>query len=280
MKLTVFLCLCLIVFAFRFSIDSNKNFQLTKSNTSKHNQSVSDVSDSLEESDLNVFDYLDVNQKSVQISGEDYSLKEFFKFELIEKTLFDSKRETRVNIVFEDATDHKKINGVLKLKCDSKVVTLKDQTSIEVGDGYQSHTYLGQIEFLNSYFIQRHEWEQQSFLFIDKNKGEEIGHFPAFPYISHDKKHIILVCSSYGEVFLGYFEISNGKIKEIISGAPKYWEPYWEHIYVDGEFDRTVDDMFWGSDGNFYAKVFSRKSLFNENSQPTQIIQYIRITPI
>ncbi|KAF5279855.1 hypothetical protein FQR65_LT15217 [Abscondita terminalis] len=127
--------------------------------------------------DLDIISLLEKNGKA-EYFEKGKQLKEYLKIELIDKSLFDSKKQSAVDFFLADTTKIEKKNGVIELKTSGKTVRFTDKPDAE--EDMQIFNYEGQIEFLNSYLISGSGEEKQVF-----------GKFSGF--LSPDKKHIICI---------------------------------------------------------------------------------------
>lgn len=235
---------------------------LTTELESSRNETADDL---LGPADLDVISSLTVNQKTVYFEA-DKQLTEYLTFELIDKPLFDRQKSTAVSFLLADTIDHKKKNGLTILKCRNKTVKYIDKPDAE--EDLQVFTYVGQIEFLNTYLISGSYWESGDFKFIDKTSGEETNSFVDYPHISPDKKNIICINpNGYEETAdLELYSIADNKAKHVMSASFKNWMPALEN-----------QDIFWSSDGYLYLTVHNTKSFWKENGDLNDQYQYIRI---
>lgn len=220
---------------------------------------------SLLPSDLNVINFLTINEKNQEVK-ENQRLNDFIKIELIDKSLFDSKKQTSVNYLVRDTTAITKKNGIIELKTPNKTKIFKDNPTDE--DSRQIFSYLGQVPVLNQYLVQGNYYEGSDFQFIDKTTGAETKTFVDLPYVSPDKKHIIAIYSNPYEstADLELYSVNGSKIKNIISASFKNWMP-------------AIDpsEMFWSNDGYLYLNVNHSKAAWQENGKLNNQFQYIRI---
>lgn len=215
--------------------------------------------------DLDVISSLTVNQKTVYFET-DKQLTEYLTFELIDKPLFDRQKSTAVSFLLADTINQKKKNGLTILKCRDKTVKYIDKPDAE--EDLQVFTYVGQIEFLNTYVISGSYWESGDFKFVDKTSGEETNSFVDYPHISPDKKNIICINPNGYEVTadLELYSIADNKTKHVMSASFKNWMPALES-----------HNMFWSADGYLYLTVHNAKSFWKENGALNDNYQYMRI---
>lgn len=216
-------------------------------------------------SDLNIITSLTSNQKTENFeTGKE--LNDFLKIELIDKQLFDSKRNSEVNFLLADTTEIKKKNGVIELKCQTKIKQYIDKPDAETE--MQIFQYVGQFKFLNKYVIGGAYWEGLDYKFIDKSSGEETQTFGEFPIISADKKNIICIYTNPYETTadLELYSIDGKQIKHTMSASFKNWMP----TVKPGE-------IFWSTDSFLYLTVNHVNSFWKQDGNLNDKCQYIRI---
>ena len=71
--------------------------------------------------DLNIISSLNINQKT-EFFENGSPLTKYLYLELIDKSLFDSKKNTAVNFFVADTTAIQKRNGIIELVCKNKTV--------------------------------------------------------------------------------------------------------------------------------------------------------------
>ena len=215
--------------------------------------------------DLNIISLLTVNGKTENIeNGKE--LKRFLKIELVDKALFESKRNSAVNYLLADTNNVKKKNGVIELKCQAKIKRYTDKPDAE--EDRQVYKYEGQIGFLNQYLIGGSYYESSDYIFVDKSSGEQTQSFGDFPNISPDKKYILAIYANPYETTadLELYAITDRKIKSVMSASFKNWMPNIE-----------PGDMFWSSDTYLYVAVNHAKSFWKQDGNLNDVGQYIRI---
>ncbi|MGJ1446510.1 SH3 domain-containing protein [Sphingobacterium spiritivorum] len=215
--------------------------------------------------DLDIISLLEKNGKT-EYFEKGKQLKEYLKIELIDKSLFDSKKQSAVDFFLADTTKIEKKNGVIELKTPGKTVRFTDKPDAE--EDMQIFKYEGQIEFLNSYLISGSYYESMDYRLIDKTSGEEKQVFGEFPYLSPDKKNIICIYANPYES-TGDFElytITDKRIKRTMSVSFKNWMP----AVNPGE-------MFWSTDGYLYLTANHINSFWMEDGQLNTSFQYLRI---
>ena len=213
---------------------------------------------------LNQITYFTIGDSSQTIQ-EDSLLYKYVSIILIDKSLFHKKQKRAVNYLIKDTTNIKKINGTITLPTKSNNVQFIDRPVNE--ETHALYTYLGQIKFLNVYLIGGLYWEDLDYKFISKTTGEEIQYFGDFPFISKDQKHIISVYANpYNtEADFGLFSIVKNKPVPIVNVGFKNWMP------------APDSEMFWSSDGNFYAKILYSTEYWKEGNYNDNF-RYIEIS--
>lgn len=216
-------------------------------------------------SDLNIISSLTINKKTENFE-KDKELKDFLKIELIDRSLFESKRSSEINFLLADTTETKKKKGTIELKCQTKVKKYFDKPDAE--ESVQVFHYIGQFEFLNKYLICGSYYEGLDYKFIDKSSGEETQIFGEYPNISADKKHIICIYTNPYETTADFelYSIDDKKINHSMSASFKNWMP-------------TVEpgEMFWSTDCYLYVTVNHVNSFWKEDGNLNDKCQHIRI---
>lgn len=216
-------------------------------------------------SDLNIISLLTINGKTENIENG-RALNRFLKIELVDKTFFESKRNSAVNYLLADTNEVKKKNGVIELKCQAKIKRYVDKPDAE--EDRQVYKYEGQIGCLNQYLISGSYYESSDYILVDKSTGEQTHSFVEFPNISPDKKHILAIYANPYETTadLELYSIDDRKIKPVMSASFKNWMPNIE-----------PGDMFWSSDTYLYVAVNHAKSFWKQDGSLNNQCQYIRI---
>jgi hypothetical protein len=146
--------------------------------------------------------------------------KEFLKFELIDKALYNAKKVDSVNFVRLDSIIEKK-KGVLELNCKNKSKKYVDKKLFS--DAEEEYFFAGKVDSLNKYLIRGDYWESIDFKYVDITSGIETNTFPAFPYISNDKKKIICFNTELQESEVSIYSIEMNKVKLIKILIFSYW---------------------------------------------------------
>lgn len=220
---------------------------------------------SLSPSDLNQLSLLTINQKT-ENSNKEQLLSKYLKIELVDKSVFESKRNTAVNFLLADTLENIKKNGIIELQCQNRIVKYVDKP--EDNDDTQKFDYVGQFEILNKYLISGSYWESSDYKLIDKTSGKETNVLGDYPYISSDKKYLICINANPYETTadLELYSISDQKIKPIILTSFKNWMP----ILKKGE-------MFWSTDDYLYVAVNHVNAFWTNNGALNEKCQFIRI---
>lgn len=216
-------------------------------------------------SDLNIISAFTINNKT-QYFEAGKQLTEYLAIELIDKSLFDSKKSSSIDFLLADTILNKKRNGVIELKCQNRTTKYIDKPDAETEE--QIFSYVGQIVFLNKYLVCGSYREWGDYKFIDKKSGEETNTFVDYPYISPDKKYIICIHTNPYDLTadLELYSISDSITKKIMSTSFKNWMPIVEN-----------GDMFWSSDGYLYLTVNHINYFWKTDGNLNEKCQYIRI---
>ncbi|HBO38735.1 MAG TPA: SH3 domain-containing protein [Pasteurellaceae bacterium] len=229
---------------------------------------------------LPIISWLGINQKN-EPADDSYekteffltnqALKDFLEIELIDKGLFDSKRNSAVNFLTADTTAIKKEKGVIELKCQTNVKKYIDINDPDIDDSIQVFGYIGQFELLNKYLIRGSYYEHSDYKLIDKNSCEETLTSWGHPIISADKKYIIdIVANPFEQTTdLKLYSINDTQIKHVMSTSFKYWMPAEDPI--------PLEEIFWSTDNYLYLAVTHSSTFWKEDGHLNEKYQYIRI---
>lgn len=224
-------------------------------------------------SDLNEISSLTINATTTYFENGK-QLKNYLKLELIDKEVFDRKKNTAIHFITRDTTHIKKKDGIISLKCQSKAKTYIDKPLIRgemqpyADDEIQIFDYVGQFEFLNQYLISGSYWEGVDYRMVDKITGEETQVFGELTYISPDTSHILCIYSNPYEstADLELYTLKNKKIKHVISVSFKHWMP-----------TNESNGIFWSSDDYLYVSVNHSAAFWKPDGNLNDFHQYIRI---
>ncbi len=219
----------------------------------------------LKPKDLNIISYLLADGKEERFE-QGKALKDYLKFELIDKALFEKKRPLAVNFLSKDQMIKKK-KGVLSILTAKEVVKLVDIDTDD--DGRVSFEYVGQINALNQHLVFGQFWEISGYTMFDKTSGRQTQDFLGFPFMSPDKKHIIAVYSNpYGDQHADFelYRVNNETIELVMSTEFQNWMPAIE-----------PEDVFWARDGYLYLAVTHSAAFWKEDGDYNDKFQYIRI---
>ncbi|WGU70033.1 hypothetical protein QIU18_10925 [Capnocytophaga canimorsus] len=216
----------------------------------------------LKESDLYAF----YEDSESPISEE--TVRELFQIEFIDKKTYEEANKLRVNHLLEDTLAVRKLNGALSLTFeDDSVVILKDNDTDN--DGAEVYEYMGQIEALQKYVVYVSYFESGEYILFDKKNGKR-QEFSGFPYLSPDKKQIVVFpISMEGDESVAFYEVDeNQGIKESVSLLFTNWIPYFD----------VYEGLFWATDGYFYTPVNHSAVYWDINGNyNVENCQYIRI---
>lgn len=230
----------------------------------KKDQTGSINSISLTPDDLNLVSYLSVDENYEHFE-KGRALDKYLKIELINKNMFESKRNIAVDFLSKDKIIKKK-KGVLSIPTIQKLVKFTDNDVDN--DGYQIFAYVGQIDFLNQHLISGSYYESGDYAMIDKQTGKITQTFTDYPYISPDKKYIISAYTNPYEQYTDFdlYKIDSQNITPIMSAGFKNWMPAIE-----------PEDVFWARDGYLYLAVTHSSVFWKEDGDYNDKFQYIRI---
>jgi hypothetical protein len=214
--------------------------------------------------DLNIVVSITKNNKTEDFENG-IPLNDKLKFELINKTDFESKKKTTVTFLISDTTNINKKNGIIELQCDNIVKRYIDKPDAE--EQRQEFSYIGNIPFLNKYVISGSYYESSDFKLVDKITGKEVI-LGDYPLISADKNYIISINANVYDTTadIELYSIDNTNIKLIFSASFKNWMPASEK-----------ENCFWSSDGYLYVPVLHSKAYWNHNGDLNTNFQYMRI---
>ncbi|MEO6818112.1 MAG: hypothetical protein ABI266_02225 [Ginsengibacter sp.] len=215
--------------------------------------------------DLIIITSISVNNQS-EFFEKGSPLKGQLGIELIDKKLFDSKKNSEINFLLADTTVIKKENGIIELPVQNKTLKIIDKP--EEGDYREEFRYVGQVEFLNQYLIAGSYYESMDYRFLDKTSGKETQVFGEYPHISPDKKNIICI---YGNPYestsdLELYSINNQQIKLMMSASFNKWMP-----------TNDPTEIFYSADGYLYLAVIHFKAFWGERPDLKPKKQFIRI---
>lgn len=191
--------------------------------------------------------------------------KNHLNIELTNVIEYQSKIAKKVDYLNHDTSLIVKKNGITEL-----IISNDKKKYIDKSIGKEDdhiYTYLGQIDFLNSYLLYCEKYESINYIIIDKQSGNE-NSFIEYPYISQDHKYIICIRSDYVEFMtnVDLYEIIDYQFKLILSTNFTKWVPSLEE-----------NKMFWGDDGYFYIPVIHVQKMKYENEEKSDDLQYIKI---
>lgn len=219
--------------------------------------------------DLNIIGSLSKN-----IDGEMQStfyekpeaLNGYLTIELIDKQLFDAKKSTAVNFLTADTTVIVKKEGKITLPCTHTTVEYEDNESD--GESWRKHTYIGQIDFLNTYVVEGSYYENWDCQLINKTTGEALS-VTDYPHISPDKKYMICIAPNPydGTAELEIYTIRGETIDGLIFATFANWIP------VESA---TSNPPFWSSDNYLYLTVNHTKAYWQETTYNDRY-QYLRM---
>ncbi|MDO4727486.1 MAG: hypothetical protein Q4B43_00625 [Bacteroidota bacterium] len=196
------------------------------------------------------------------------TIRDLFQIELIDQKTYNEAKKRRVSYLLQDTLAVRKLNGTLSLTFeDYSVVTLTDKDpDIEESKIYK---YVGQIEALQKYVVYLSYNKLGEYILFDKKNGKR-QEFSGFPYLSPDKKQIVVFSFTIeGEASVTFYEVDeNQEIRDT------YW--LWFTNWIS-YFD-VYEGSFWATDGYFYTPVNHSAVYWDINGDyNTESCQYIRI---
>jgi ribosomal protein S18 len=195
------------------------------------------------QTDLNVITSLTLKGKTLEYE-EGKILRDYLEIELIDSSTFYLQKATGVDYLLADTTIIFKNNGVIKLPIKNGTKHFIDKHGEETEN--QAYSYLGQINFLNSYVLLGVYWESWDYKFINKTTGKQEMSFIDYPHISPHRKNIICISGNpyTSTADLELYVIENNKIKIIMAACFNKWMPATDK-----------DNIYWSDDGFLYVPV-------------------------
>lgn len=189
---------------------------------------------------------------------------DYLKMEVIDKSLYDSKKKQAVTIYVDEEDKDIELDGVVHLK---NGTDWTDHHVPEVIDHETIYKYCGQIPFINQYVI--FGGEEGTFYWVDKDTRKETFSSDLFPNLSPDKQIIIThnQDKTVEGALVGVYELRNGTYVNTFNAHYGNWIPY---DYPEG---------FWTKDNWYYLRVyFSIMSCDMEGYKNMKITpEYIRM---
>lgn len=213
--------------------------------------------------DLNIISYLSIDEKSAYFE-EGKALNNYLKLELIDQTLFESKRALAIDFLSTNRMIEKK-NGVLTIPLAKDSVKFSDN---DIEGDTEDYSYLGKFDFINQHLIEVQYWEGHGYKMVDAIKGHLKQEFFDYPHISPNKQYIV---SAYANPYelntdLELYKIEGTNITPIMQAGFKNWMPSTEK-----------EDIFWARDGYLYLAVNHVATYWTADGNLNDHFQYIRI---
>ncbi len=180
---------------------------------------------------------------------KDIASSDTLQIKFITRNEYLDKRNKVVSVVTYDTLDFKKQDGKLILPCDEKTVTLSDVDTDT--DNRCFYTYIGQIPFLNSYFISGAYYEEGNYFLIDKKTGEMSASFSECPIFSPNKQFVVDI---WGNLYDNCSEFVLSKLDE--GNKPQVLLTYYftRWLPFNSAFGKEID-YFWVADDEIYVKI-------------------------
>lgn len=195
-------------------------------------------------------------------------------FDLITQDEYEKQKKYSKDYVNHDTLSIQKTNGVLKLPCRNKILTLKDEGGIDAEpDKINIYTYIGKIDLLNAYLVYVEFFEEDGYNLYDRNTGKLLLTFDSYPIISSDKKYLATVYINPFDFTSNFslYQLTNGlEIRPYYDFSFRKWSPY-------GNITNHNNIYFWGRDNNIYIKTINMDISGNPDLDLNEAVQYIRI---
>lgn len=201
-------------------------------------------------------------------------------FDLITQDEYEKQKKYSKDFVNHDTLSIRKTNGVLKLPCRNKTLTLKDQDGIDAEpDNIYIYTYIGKIDLLNAYLVYVEFFEEDGYNLYDRNTGkllltlDSYPTFDSYPIISSDKKYLATVYVNPFDFTSDFslYQLTDGmEIRPYYNFSFRKWSPY-------GNTTNHNNVYFWGRDNNIYVKTINMDISGIPYLDLNEAVQYIRI---
>jgi hypothetical protein len=211
--------------------------------------------------------------------SEKINLSKILEIKLISKSEYLFNKDKSSKYFFNDTVLFKKKKGVLRLKIRdgfkvfNDLPTESEEKTGKYNEEYSAHyNYIGQYQFLNEFLVSGDYYENSDFEFVNKSNGKIDKTFTEFPFVSFDKKHIVVIYSNPYDLTadLELFSINNEKIIRVMSASFSNWMPALSK-------DSDKNEIFWGTDNCIYTRVVHSKAFWNENGGYNDNYQYLKI---
>lgn len=199
-------------------------------------------------------------------NDNEFCIKKRIKLKLIDKRTFLTYSKSKKNYSIEKKTVKKK-NGVIELLTQEGKITFVDKPDDE--EKMVVFNYIGEINFLQKYILNRQFWEDSDYVLIDKNDGKMHKNLISFPYISPNTKFLVCLNSNLYEkqAELVKYNIKNNKIDFDFSLNFTRWMPAVEPY-----------EIFWITNDTIVVKFLSAKYYWKKNGFYNDEFQYLSIT--
>ena len=210
--------------------------------------------------------------KNVDINGNSNdSISKYLSIDQISYEEYQEALRNKIDFLIEDTLAIVKKNGKLTFPCEHKTVYLKDQSD-NVEDPFSTtYAYVGNVPILNQYLVFEDSEDFYAYIFIDKTTGKQTD-FERFPFLSPDKKYIIIIGRAYEDLVgtISLYRIKSIKpfvIETLVNEDTKWWAAY--------DFDK--EPIFFSKNGFLYAPMNVIPNFFDEHNNPNKQRMYIKI---
>lgn len=222
---------------------------------------------------LNVIQGLGEAYIGITVYPEDFHLKKYLQIELVSYKEYKKKKETKYTFVINDNTDGVTItDSIIYFKTKTDDFYLKNANY----EGYiRKHTYLGKIDFLNSYLVYTEEYnndieyESRVYEMYSITTGDAIFGLNKCCYFSEDNKYSIDIqpfAKNKENAYIYVYELKGEKLSYKMNATFRYWG-----------ISEKSEDLFYHSDGYFYLKITHIDNLKKHKALEENAYQYARI---
>lgn len=222
---------------------------------------------------LNVIKGLGETNFGITVYPEGFHLKKYLQIELIPYQEYKKKKQTKYTFVINDNTDGVTItDSLIYFKTETDDFYLKNANY----ESYiRKHTYLGKIDFLNSYYVYTEEYntdikyESRVYEMYSIVTGDAVFSLKSCCYFSVDNKYSIDIypfSKNEKNAFIFVSELKEEKLRYKMNATFRYWG-----------ISEKPDDLFYHSDGYFYLKITHIDNLKKYKALEEKAYQYARI---
>lgn len=218
----------------------------------------------LTEQDLYLTNYY-IEYGNSSVEANDSILKSVLSIELIEKTIFENAKSSKISFVANDTIISKR-NGKFQIYCNDTIKELIDNPNAE--ESYAEYKFVGEIDFLNCYVFSGSYWESGDYILIDRSFCNEKKVIIDYPHISPDRKYLISIYSNpyEGTADFQIFLIWDNYVQDRYYIKFSNWMPAIEK-----------EEVFWSSDGFLYVPALHSQSFWDKSGSLNTDFQYLKI---